>query len=29
MEDENSLEAAEAVGKREGGGVHLAPQVHY
>ncbi|KAK9825185.1 hypothetical protein WJX81_004330 [Elliptochloris bilobata] len=27
VEDENSLEAAEAVGDREGGGAHLAPQV--
>lgn len=29
VEDENSLEAAEAVGEREGGGAHLAPQVYH
>ena len=29
VEDENGLEAAEAVGEREGGGAHLAPQVRW
>ena len=28
VEDENSLEAAQAAAEREGGGAHLAPQVH-